>query len=131
MSTIVISNIKATGETASRAVSGVAAAWANIDGTGTISTRDSFNVASLTDEGVGVYTINVSNSFSSVNHSPVVSGPPNNGRTTVLATTSRTFATSSISISGSSWTIGMADYSAVSYNADPAYIISTSHGDLA
>ena len=130
MSTITVSNIKATGETASRAVSGVAAAWANIDGV-TPSARDSLNVASLTDEGTAVYTINVSNSFSSVDHSPVVSGPTNNGRTTVLATTSRTFATSSISISTSGWTVGMADYAASSYNADPAYIISTSHGDLA
>ena len=32
MSTLKVTNIQATGETASRAVSGVAAAWVNFDG---------------------------------------------------------------------------------------------------
>ena len=68
MSTIVISNIKATGETASRAVSGVAAAWVNMNGTGTIAIRDSANVSSLTDNSVGRYSVNVSNSFSAVEY---------------------------------------------------------------
>jgi len=63
MSTIVISNIKATGETASRAVSGVAAAWVNFNGTGTVAVRDSENVASITDNGTGDYTTNFSNNF--------------------------------------------------------------------
>ena len=57
MSTIVISNIKATGETASRAVSGVAAAWSNFNGTGTVSIRDSQNISSLTDVGTGTYDV--------------------------------------------------------------------------
>jgi len=68
MSTLTVSNIKATGETASRAVSGVAAAWVNFNGTGTIATRDSNNVASLTDNGTGDYTINLSNSMANVNY---------------------------------------------------------------
>ena len=68
MSTLTVSNIKATGETASRAVSGVAAAWVNFNGTGTIATRDSVNVASLTDNGTGDYTINLSNSMANVNY---------------------------------------------------------------
>ncbi len=67
MSTITVTNIKATGETASRSATGVAGAWVNFDGTGTIATRDSVNVASLTDNGTGDYSINFSNSFSSVN----------------------------------------------------------------
>ena len=46
MSTITVTNIKATGETASRAVSGVAAAWVNINGASS-AVRDSLNVASL------------------------------------------------------------------------------------
>ena len=68
MSTIVISNIKATGETASRAVSGVAAAWVNFNGTGTIATRDSSNVASLTDNGTGDYNINFSSNTANSNY---------------------------------------------------------------
>ena len=68
MSTIVISNIKAAGETASRAVSGVAAAWVNFNGTGTVAVRDSANVSSLTDNNVGKYSVNVSSSFSAVEY---------------------------------------------------------------
>ena len=68
MSTIVISNIKATGETASRAVSGVAAAWVNFNGTGTVAVRDSANVASLTDNGTGNYSINFSSTMGDANY---------------------------------------------------------------
>jgi hypothetical protein len=74
MSTLKITNIQATGETASRAVSGVAAAWVNFNGTGTIAVRDSVNVASLTDRSSGGYTVNYSNSFnSSTSFTPVAS----------------------------------------------------------
>ena len=54
MSTLKLSEIIATGETAGRAVSGVAAAWCNIDATsGTPTFTDSMNFASVTDIGVG------------------------------------------------------------------------------
>ena len=52
MSTLTVTNIKATGETASRGVSGVAAAWVTIP-SGQASITDSINVASLTDVGTG------------------------------------------------------------------------------
>ena len=68
MSTLTVTNIKATGETASRAVSGVAAAWVNFNGTGTIAARDSVNVSSLTDNGTGDYTVNFSNVFGAANY---------------------------------------------------------------
>ena len=68
MSTITVTNIKATGETASRAVSGVAAAWVNFNGNGTIATRDSINVSSLTDIGTGNYAVNLSNNMNNVNY---------------------------------------------------------------
>jgi hypothetical protein len=69
MSTITVTNIQATGETASRSVSGVAAAWVNFNGTGTIAIRDSVNVASLTDNGTGETTVNLTNSMSNANYS--------------------------------------------------------------
>jgi phage FluMu protein gp41 len=69
MSTLKVTNIQATGETASRAVSGVAAAWVNFNGTGTIATRDSQNVSSLTDNSTGDYTVNYSSNFSIANYS--------------------------------------------------------------
>ena len=63
MSTLKVTNIQATGETASRAVSGVAGAWVNFNGSGTIATRDSHNVASLTDNSTGDYSVNYTNNF--------------------------------------------------------------------
>jgi hypothetical protein len=38
--------------------------WVNFNGTGTIATRTSFNVSSLTDNGTGDYTVTFSNAFS-------------------------------------------------------------------
>ena len=68
MSTITVTNIKATGETASRSVSGVAAAWVNANGTGTIAIRDSVNVASLTDSGTGDYRVNFTDNMANTNY---------------------------------------------------------------
>jgi hypothetical protein len=47
---------------------GVAKAWVNFNGTGTIAARDSFNVTSLTDNGTGDYTVTYSNSMSNGNY---------------------------------------------------------------
>lgn len=69
MSTLKVTNIQATGETASRAVSGVAAAWANVNGQGVAAIRDSVNVASLTDSGVGSQRVNYTNAMSSSDYS--------------------------------------------------------------
>lgn len=38
----------------------MAKAWVNFNGTGTVAIRDSYNVSSISDNGVGVYTINFS-----------------------------------------------------------------------
>jgi len=62
MSTLTVTNIKATGETASRAVSGVAAAWVQLNGS-TFAVADSFNVSSADDNGTGDYDINYTNSM--------------------------------------------------------------------
>tara|TARA_R100000030_G_scaffold99374_1_gene90402 strand:+ start:396 stop:770 length:375 start_codon:yes stop_codon:yes gene_type:complete len=69
MSTITVTNIQATGETASRAVSGVAAAWVNFDGTGTIAARDSLNVSSLVDVALGKYKVNINNEMANDDYS--------------------------------------------------------------
>lgn len=42
---------------------GLAKAWACIDGTGTINLRDSFNTASVTDNGTGDYTATYSSAM--------------------------------------------------------------------
>jgi hypothetical protein len=63
MSTLSVTNIKKTGETVSRDVSGVAAAWVNFDGTSTVAIRDSVNISSLSDAGTGLYDVSFSNSM--------------------------------------------------------------------
>jgi hypothetical protein len=63
MSTITVTNIKATGETASRAVSGVAAAWVSFNGNSTIAIIQSLNVSSLNDDGTGQYGVVYTNAL--------------------------------------------------------------------
>jgi hypothetical protein len=47
-------------------------AWVNFNGTGTIATRGSFNVSSITDGGTGNYTINFTTAMIDANYCPVV-----------------------------------------------------------
>ena len=66
MSTITVTNIKATGETASRAVSGVAAVSLKMSGNSGDTNSFSLNVASITDNGTGDYTVNITSAFNQV-----------------------------------------------------------------
>ena len=50
-------------------VNGSAKTWINFNGQGTPAARDSFNHASLTDNGTGDYTPAFTSSFSNVNYS--------------------------------------------------------------
>ena len=68
MSTLKVTNIQATGETATRAVSGVAAAWCNWNGTGTIAINDSGNISSIADGGTGITTVTYTNDMANGNY---------------------------------------------------------------
>ena len=59
----------------------VAKAWINFDGTGTIAIRDSFNVSSITDNGVGDYTVVWDTDFADAKYAVAfgVSGENTNG----------------------------------------------------
>jgi len=46
-------------------------AWVNFNGTGTVAIRDSGNVSSITDNGVGDYTVNFTTAMTDVNYAPV------------------------------------------------------------
>ena len=46
-------------------------AWVNFNGTGTIAIRASGNVSSITDGGVGLYTVNMTTAISDANYSAV------------------------------------------------------------
>jgi hypothetical protein len=54
-------------------MTGVAKAWVNFNGTGTIAIRDSFNVSSITDNGTGRYAINFTTAMPNANYGASVS----------------------------------------------------------
>jgi len=96
-----------------------AKAWVNFNGTGTIAARDSYNLSSLSDNGTGNYTINISNSFSSANYASLASG----NRSLSLQ-----YPFQAQNNSASACQIGAYDASTF---ADIANIHVTAHGDLA
>lgn len=49
-------------------VNGTARAWINFNGTGTPAIRASYNVSSITDNGVGDYTINFTTALPDANY---------------------------------------------------------------
>ena len=73
MSTLNVSNITDGTDTVETGyvLNGSAKAWFNIDGTGTANIRDSLNGSSITDNGVGSYTVTyTSNMSSTLSHVP-------------------------------------------------------------
>jgi len=80
MSTIVISNIKATGETASRAVSGVAAAWVHYNHD-TTTINQSNNTSSVTDVATGEAKYTYSSALDAANYCLHASGKTDDNNT--------------------------------------------------
>ena len=72
MSTLKCSNVTNVAGTKSVStdtiVDGVAKAWVNFNGTGTVAIRGSFNVSSITDVGTGDYTINFTTAMPNANY---------------------------------------------------------------
>ena len=56
------------GSTKTNLQQGLTKAWINFNGTGTIATRDSFNVTTITDDATGRYTITIANNMSSADY---------------------------------------------------------------
>lgn len=54
-----------------RVAQGAAFAWVNFNGTGTIAIRQAYNVSSLTDNGVGDYTLNFTTAAVDANYAVV------------------------------------------------------------
>jgi hypothetical protein len=72
MSTLRVNTIQNSGGTGSPAINGLAAAWVNFNGTGTVAIRASNNVSSITDNGTGDYTVNFTTALVDANYSSVV-----------------------------------------------------------
>ena len=126
MSTLTVSNIKKTGETASRDVSGVAAAWVDIED-GANNILDSVNVSSIDDVGLGDGAVHFTNNIASTSYA-ITSGHNDNSATTIVY---------AISISDGTRTASSFDFESAFVNAtnnrtnDDVRINFTIHGDLA
>ena len=62
--------------TADTLLQGTAKAWLNLNGTGTIAARDSFNISSLIDNAVGSYSPNLSVAMPNNNYAVISSCYP-------------------------------------------------------
>ena len=60
-------------------MTGIAKAWVNFNGTGTVAIRSSFNVSSITDNGTGDYTVNFTTAMPNANYSMVAAGTCSGG----------------------------------------------------
>jgi hypothetical protein len=68
-------------------------AWVNFNGTGTVAIRASGNVSSITDNGVGLYTVNLTNAMPDANYeiSGMSTNPSVVNKSTAVAQTSSAY----------------------------------------
>lgn len=86
-------------------------AWVNFNGTGTVAIRASGNVSSVTDNGLGDYTINFATPMPDANYSPVCSA--SNGATSRLTVGATVLLPGSVRIDCNQPTVA---------NSDPAIV---------
>ena len=82
-------------------INGSAKAWVNFNGTGTVAIRASFNVSSITDGGVGIYTVNFTNAMPDVNYATFCSGDYSSNGTNITVPTiylGQTYSTSAVTV---------------------------------
>ena len=103
-------------------VNGSAKAWITFNGTGTIATRNSFGVSSISDNSTGNYTVNFSNAFSAADYVQQTSGD---------AASSAHFGTASITETYTTSATRGRFFDAAGSGVDTAFANITTHGDLA
>ena len=121
MSTLKVTNIQATGETASRSATSIAAAWVNLNGGASFGLRDDFNISTAVDNGTGDYTLNFSNALANSDFSVVATCDDSNSSRSFAH--SRDYATSSFDIEIHRGDTGAAN--------DKSIVSAAVHGDLA
>jgi len=117
-------SISVTGEgnsTTTNLQQGLAKAWVNIDGSGTVSFQGSFNTSSLSDDGTGLYTSSFSNDFGNVNYSFTYCGADSGHETTYqMGSSSMAVGSHQVQLKNGAGTV-----------TNRNYICGTFHGDLA
>ena len=99
--TIVNGDINASAAIASTKLTGVndAKAWVNFNGTGTVAIRGTpFNVSSITDHGVGDYSVNFSTAFADSNYAATIGFEQVDAVSSTLAAGIKTMSTSAVRI---------------------------------
>jgi hypothetical protein len=84
----IAANAVTTAKLGSAEQSGLCKAWVNFNGTGTVAIRASYNVSSITDNGVGDYTVNFTTAMADANYCVTGSCGGGSGRTDNLNETS-------------------------------------------
>ena len=120
MSTIRVDNFGPSAGGTTYSARGIAKAWVNFNGTGTIAARDSENVSSLTDLSTGTYAVNFANAFGAADYSFTASS-----RNSGIAAS----VTSSACNSASVGLVNTLNSSLASIDVNT--VLATSHGDLA
>jgi hypothetical protein len=106
---------------------GSAKSWVNFNGTGTIATRDSFNVSSLTDISTGKYDVTFSSEMGNDDYSFVTNASTTSGGTSTVV---------SLAGSGAGGTTLTTKYRIYTLTGggstftDISFINSNVHGDL-
>ena len=101
---------------------GLAKAWLNFNGTGTVAITDRFNVAAITDNGTGDYTNTISNPMGNSNFSYTALGGNTSGALSVRIENANNRSTT---------TIDILSYDTSSSQIDFADMNTLFHGDLA
>lgn len=98
-------------------------AWVNFNGTGTVAIRSSANVTSITDGGVGIYTVNLTSAMPDANYAVTYGVVPDAGFSSGSSAARMTFLISQTTTSfvihtgyqanGSTAGVGFLDYSTI------------------
>ena len=129
------SSISVVGEGGSNTTNmqqGLAKSWCNFNGTGTIASRDSFNVGSLTDRGTGEYDINFITNMGNANHCPTANTNVASGANTFNSGGFAAVGTSHSSMTGNSTsTTSLGSFDSAASYADATLNFVSVDGDLA
>jgi len=96
-------------DNAAREVGQLCTAWVNFNGTGTVAIKNSFNVSSITDNGVGIYTVNFATAMANVDYAAVAASSAK-----ILNYTATKWYTAGATVNG----FGLGNYT-TSYADDP------------
>jgi len=107
-------------------VQGLAKAWVNFNGNGTIAARDSLNVSGLTDRAAGKYTTTFSAAMANTNYNCPIGATEGGANAFNRAGGASSDATTSSFLN--TWAVNGSGTPVV---ADTGFVSTTFHGDLA